>query len=97
MRAERSPTQERARKTVGNLVRTAAVPLALVRQLGVAVARCRGCVLDRGAPPSRPDQTGRGQTGEEAGEVLTVLRDDGGAVVGLDIATFVYRRTPMAD
>jgi CubicO group peptidase (beta-lactamase class C family) len=39
----------------------------------------------------------RGQTGDEAGEVLTVLRDADGAVVGLDLATFVYRREPMAD
>jgi hypothetical protein len=39
----------------------------------------------------------RGQTGEEAGEVLTVLRDPSGAVVGLDLATFVFRREPMAD
>jgi len=39
----------------------------------------------------------RGLTGEQAGEVLTVLRDPAGAVVGLDIATFVFRRDPMAD
>jgi CubicO group peptidase (beta-lactamase class C family) len=39
----------------------------------------------------------RGQSGEEAGEVLAVLRDAGGAVVGLDVATFVFRREPMAD
>ena len=39
----------------------------------------------------------RGLTGEQAGEILTVLRDPDGAVVGLDIATFVFRRDPMAD
>jgi CubicO group peptidase (beta-lactamase class C family) len=39
----------------------------------------------------------RGHTGEQAGEFLTVLRDSGGAVTGLDIGTFVFRREPMAD
>ncbi len=39
----------------------------------------------------------RGQTGEQAGEILTVLRDPNGAVAGLDIATFVFRREPMED
>jgi CubicO group peptidase (beta-lactamase class C family) len=39
----------------------------------------------------------RVETGEEAGEVLTVLRDGAGEVTGLDLATFVYRREPMAD
>jgi CubicO group peptidase (beta-lactamase class C family) len=48
------------------------------------------CVVDG------PDRW-RVRTGEEAGEVLTVLRDGTGAVVGLDVATFVYRREPMAD
>ena len=39
----------------------------------------------------------RGVTGEQAGEILAVLRDPTGAVTGLDIATFVLRREPMAD
>jgi hypothetical protein len=39
----------------------------------------------------------RGQTGEQAGEILAVLRDPDGTVVGLDIATFVFRREPMDD
>ncbi len=39
----------------------------------------------------------RGVTGEQAGEILAVLRDGSGAVAGLDIATFVFRRDPMAD
>jgi CubicO group peptidase (beta-lactamase class C family) len=39
----------------------------------------------------------RGHTGEQAGEILTVLRSPAGEVDGLDIATFVFRRTPMAD
>jgi hypothetical protein len=38
-----------------------------------------------------------GRNGEQAGEILTVLRDQTGAVVGLDIATFVFRRAPMED
>jgi CubicO group peptidase (beta-lactamase class C family) len=39
----------------------------------------------------------RGHSGDQAGEILTVLRDPDGAVTGLDIATFVFRRAPMAD
>jgi CubicO group peptidase (beta-lactamase class C family) len=39
----------------------------------------------------------RGHTGEQAGEILTVLRTESGDVDGLDIATFVFRRTPLAD
>jgi len=39
----------------------------------------------------------RCQSGVEAGEVLTVLRDAEGRVDGLDLATFVFRREPMAD
>ncbi len=39
----------------------------------------------------------RGQTGDQAGEILAVLRDSSGAVTGLDIATFVFRREPMLD
>jgi CubicO group peptidase (beta-lactamase class C family) len=46
--------------------------------------------------PEGPDRW-RGHTGEQAGELLTVLRDPAGAVIGLDIATFVFRREPMAD
>jgi CubicO group peptidase (beta-lactamase class C family) len=46
--------------------------------------------------PDGPDRW-RGHTGEQAGEILTVLRDPAGAVIGLDIATFVFRREPMAD
>ena len=36
----------------------------------------------------------RGRTGENAGEVLRVLRDADGSVTGLDIATFVFGRDP---
>lgn len=46
--------------------------------------------------PEGPDRW-RGRTGEQAGEVLAVLRSPSGEVAGLDIATFVFRREPMAD
>ncbi|GAB3940020.1 hypothetical protein GCM10027614_23040 [Micromonospora vulcania] len=36
----------------------------------------------------------RGRAGGENGEILTVLRDDHGRAVALDIATFVHTRTP---
>jgi len=36
----------------------------------------------------------RGLTGENAGEVLCVMRDESGAVTHLDIATFVFGRDP---
>ncbi len=63
------------------------------------------CLLLRGtAPvaatwacePAGPDRW-RVVTGDEAGELLTVLRDPDGTVAGLDLATFVHRREPMAD
>ena len=46
--------------------------------------------------PDGPDRW-RGQLGEQVGELLTVLRDTDGAVTGLDIATFIFRREPLAD
>jgi hypothetical protein len=36
----------------------------------------------------------RGYSGENDGELLRVLRDDAGRVVGLDLATFVFTRDP---
>ncbi|MFJ6151720.1 serine hydrolase domain-containing protein [Micromonospora profundi] len=51
-----------------------------------------------GAPDLRfvaagPDRW-RGRAGEQDGEILTVLRDERGRAVALDIATFVYTRDP---
>ncbi|TCB98306.1 class A beta-lactamase-related serine hydrolase [Micromonospora zingiberis] len=43
--------------------------------------------------PEGPDRW-RGVSGEEHGEVLAVLRDDAGSPVALDIATFVFTRSP---
>ncbi|MFG3704547.1 serine hydrolase domain-containing protein [Micromonospora sp. NPDC047670] len=43
--------------------------------------------------PEGPDRW-RGRSGPENGEVLSVLRDEAGRVVALDIATFVFTRTP---
>jgi CubicO group peptidase (beta-lactamase class C family) len=37
----------------------------------------------------------RGQTGEQAGEVLRVIRDDHGTPTAVDIATFVFTRDPL--
>jgi hypothetical protein len=42
------------------------------------------------------DGVWRGVSGEHVGELLHVLRD-AGAVTGLDITTYVFRRAPMAD
>ena len=54
-------------------------------------------LMSRAAPtiyePEGPDRW-RGRTGENAGEVLRVLRDADGAVTGLDIATFIFGRDP---
>ncbi|MFJ6167386.1 serine hydrolase domain-containing protein [Micromonospora orduensis] len=36
----------------------------------------------------------RGRSGPENGEILTVRRDDGGRAVAIDIATFVFTRSP---
>jgi hypothetical protein len=41
------------------------------------------------------DDTWRGQTGEQAGEVLVVTRDDNGTPTALDIATFIFTRDPL--
>ncbi|MGW4499446.1 serine hydrolase domain-containing protein [Micromonospora sp. NPDC004336] len=43
--------------------------------------------------PAGPDRW-RGRSGPENGEILSVLRDEAGRVVALDIATFVFTRTP---
>ncbi|MFI6262859.1 serine hydrolase domain-containing protein [Micromonospora sp. NPDC051006] len=43
--------------------------------------------------PEGPDRW-RGRSGPENGEILSVLRDEAGRVRALDIATFVFTRTP---
>ncbi|MEH0971987.1 serine hydrolase domain-containing protein [Micromonospora sp. CPCC 205546] len=43
--------------------------------------------------PAGPDRW-RGRSGPENGEILSVLRDEAGRAVALDIATFVFTRTP---
>ncbi|MGC4896139.1 serine hydrolase domain-containing protein [Micromonospora sp. DT31] len=43
--------------------------------------------------PEGPDRW-RGRSGAQDGEILTVIRDETGTPVALDIATFVFTRTP---
>ncbi|MEH1101183.1 serine hydrolase domain-containing protein [Micromonospora sp. CPCC 205561] len=43
--------------------------------------------------PEGPDRW-RGRTGPENGEILSVLRDGAGRAAALDVATFVFTRTP---
>ncbi|MFD2765987.1 serine hydrolase domain-containing protein [Micromonospora eburnea] len=43
--------------------------------------------------PEGPDRW-RGRSGSQDGEILTVLRDEAGRPVALDLATFVFTRTP---
>ncbi|MGN9812455.1 serine hydrolase domain-containing protein [Micromonospora sp. BQ11] len=62
------------------------------RATGELVAHVRGERVSRFVP-NGPDRW-RGRTGPENGEILTVLRDPAGTVVALDIATFVFTRTP---
>ncbi|GIJ40967.1 serine hydrolase domain-containing protein [Micromonospora andamanensis] len=62
------------------------------RATGELVGTLRGDRTSRYAPDG-PDRW-RGVSGIENGEVLTVLRDEGGRPVALDIATFVFTRTP---
>ncbi|MFJ8581991.1 serine hydrolase domain-containing protein [Micromonospora sp. NPDC093277] len=59
---------------------------------GRLVAHRRGIEVTRFAPEGRDHWRGHG--GEEDGEILTVLRDQTGQPVALDIATFVFTRTP---
>lgn len=51
-----------------------------------------------GVPPIRFAPEGparwRGRSGWEDGEILTVLRDDAGRAIALDVATFVFTRHP---
>jgi hypothetical protein len=39
----------------------------------------------------------RGTAGDNAGETLAVRRDAQGRAIGLDVATFLFKREPMAD
>ncbi|GIJ80573.1 CubicO group peptidase, beta-lactamase class C family [Micromonospora phaseoli] len=59
---------------------------------GDLLGALRGELLSRYVPEA-PDRW-RGRSGPEDGETLTVLRDDAGRPVALDIATFVFTRTP---
>ncbi|WP_433386405.1 serine hydrolase domain-containing protein [Micromonospora sp. KLBMP9576] len=59
---------------------------------GELVARVRGDRESRFTPEG-PDRW-RGCSGPENGEILSVLRDEAGRAVALDIATFVFARTP---
>jgi CubicO group peptidase (beta-lactamase class C family) len=59
---------------------------------GELVGALRGDRISRYAPAG-PDRW-RGVSGVEHGEVLAVLRDEAGRPVALDIATFVFTRTP---
>ncbi|WP_326563605.1 serine hydrolase domain-containing protein [Micromonospora peucetia] len=59
---------------------------------GELVAHVRGERVSRFAPDG-PDRW-HGRSGPENGEILSVLRDGSGRAVALDIATFVFSRTP---
>ncbi|MBX7266131.1 beta-lactamase family protein [Micromonospora sp. Llam7] len=62
------------------------------RTTGELVGALRGERISRYAPDG-PDRW-RGRSGPEDGEVLAVLRDEAGGPVALDIATFVFTRSP---
>ncbi|MEV4715099.1 serine hydrolase domain-containing protein [Micromonospora sp. NPDC049374] len=62
------------------------------RATGELVGELRGDRISRYAREG-PDRW-RGVSGVEHGEVLTVRRDEAGRPVALDIATFVFTRTP---
>ncbi|MFV2101265.1 serine hydrolase [Micromonospora sp. LOL_024] len=64
----------------------------LGRATGELIGALRGELLSRYALDA-PDRW-RGRSGPEDGETLTVLRDETGRPVALDIATFVFTRTP---
>ncbi|MFI7491531.1 serine hydrolase domain-containing protein [Micromonospora echinaurantiaca] len=59
---------------------------------GELVAHVRGERVSRFAPEGT--DRWRGRSGPENGELLAVLRDDTGQVAALDIATFLFTRTP---
>ncbi|MER7335377.1 MULTISPECIES: serine hydrolase domain-containing protein [unclassified Micromonospora] len=70
------------------------VPLDLAwdAATGGLVAHVRGERASTFAPEG-PDRW-RGRSGPENGEILSVLRDEAGRAVALDIATFLFTRTP---
>ncbi|MFC4017631.1 serine hydrolase domain-containing protein [Micromonospora sp. GCM10011542] len=69
-------------------------PLDVARDTaaGDLVVHLRGERVSRFSPEG-PDRW-RGRSGPENGEILSVLRDGTGRAVALDIATFVFTRTP---
>ena len=70
------------------------VPMDLTwdRGTGELVAAVRGERISRFVPEGQ--DRWRGRCGPENGEVLSVLRDPAGAAAALDIATFVFTRSP---
>ncbi|MBQ1022689.1 beta-lactamase family protein [Micromonospora sp. D93] len=68
------------------------VPLDLRWDAGDLVAHVRGERVSRFA--AEGTDRWRGRSGPENGEVLSVLRDDSGRALAVDIATFVFTRSP---
>ncbi|MGK5741666.1 serine hydrolase domain-containing protein [Micromonospora sp. URMC 103] len=62
---------------------------------GELVALLRGERRSRFVPEG-PDRW-RGRSGPENGEILSVLRDATGAITALDVATFLFTRTPDSE
>ncbi|MCO1599414.1 beta-lactamase family protein [Micromonospora sp. RHAY321] len=67
-------------------------PLDLSWDAGDLVAHVRGERVSRFA--AEGTDRWRGRSGPENGEILSVLRDDSGRAVAVDIATFVFTRSP---
>ncbi|MEU1243294.1 serine hydrolase domain-containing protein [Micromonospora parva] len=68
------------------------LPLDLRWDAGDLVAHVRGERVSRFTAEG-PDRW-RGRSGPENGEILSVLRDDNGRATAVDIATFVFTRSP---
>ncbi|MGN9775844.1 serine hydrolase domain-containing protein [Micromonospora sp. H33] len=68
------------------------VPMDVTWEAGELVAAVRGERVSRFTAEG-PDRW-RGRSGPENGEILSVLRDGAGTAVALDIATFVFTRSP---
>ncbi|RZT79844.1 CubicO group peptidase (beta-lactamase class C family) [Micromonospora violae] len=68
------------------------IPLDLTWDAGDLVAHVRGERVSRFT--AEGTDRWRGHSGPENGEILSVLRDDSGRATAVDIATFVFTRSP---
>ena len=68
--------------------------IADIAEVSVQRAEPKGLRIERRFTREGVDRW-RGRTGQQAGEVLLVARDDSGTPTAVDIATFILPREPL--